>query len=205
VSINKQVLIALVLSCSFISVAQADKPNDEGTRSESFWSGWFSRTESKNATQEVKAKSKKESSRKATSTKLFSDKERSDIQRYYQRDDDKISKKKGNKGKNKNSKNKDNKGNNKNTKKALPHGLQKKLARDGQLPPGWQNKVVRGEVLDGDILKQSTYLPSELSRRLPTLEEGVEIRRVGDKVVRVLEGNGTIIDVIDLADILLPQ
>jgi len=193
VLINKRVLIALVLSCSFIGIAQAEKPHDEGARSESFWSGWFSRTETKNTKQEVKAESKKEGLRKLTSTKLFSDKERSDIRRYYQRDDDEMSKKKGNKGKNKNS------------KKALPYGLQKKLARGGQLPPGWQDKVVRGEVLDGDILKQSAYLPSELSKRLPTLEEGVEIRRVGDKVVRVLEGNGTVIDVIDLADVLLRQ
>jgi len=46
-------------------------------------------------------------------------------------------------------------------------------------------------------------LPYELTRNLPALHDGEEIRRVGDKVVRVLEGNGTVLDVIDLADIAL--
>jgi hypothetical protein len=85
----------------------------------------------------------------------------------------------------------------------LPPGLQKKLARGGKLPPGWQNKVARGEVLDSEILRHSELLPYELTRNLPELRDGEEIRRVGDKVVRVLEGNGTVIDVIDLADIAL--
>ncbi|MEO1896979.1 MAG: hypothetical protein ABGX36_04080 [Cycloclasticus sp.] len=85
----------------------------------------------------------------------------------------------------------------------MPPGLQKKLARGGQLPPGWQTKVARGEVLDGDILRHSELIPYELSSRLPALRDGEAIRRVGDKVVRVLEGNGTVIDVIDLADVLL--
>lgn len=71
------------------------------------------------------------------------------------------------------------------------------------MPPGWEAKVARGEVLDSDILRYSERIPHELARRLPTIRDGEEVRRVGNKVVRVLEGNGTVIDVIDLADVLL--
>lgn len=88
-------------------------------------------------------------------------------------------------------------------KKKLPYGLQKKLERGGELPPGWQNKVVKGEVLDGGLLERSVRVPEELTRRLPELRDGSEYRRLGDKVVRVLGGNGTVVDVIDLADEVL--
>lgn len=43
----------------------------------------------------------------------------------------------------------------------------------------------------------------EITRQLAELREGEEICRVGNKVVRVLEGIGTVIDVIDLADVLV--
>lgn len=87
----------------------------------------------------------------------------------------------------------------KHKQKKLPYGLQKKLERGGELPPGWQNKVVKGEVLDRDLLDRSVRVPEELTRRLPELRDGSEYRRLGDKVVRVLGGNGTVVDVIDLA------
>ena len=93
--------------------------------------------------------------------------------------------------------------NKKNKGKNIPFGLQKKLEPGGQLPPGWETKVARGEVLDDDILRQSERIPQELIRQLPELRDGEAVRRVGNKVVRVLEGDGTVIDVIDLADVLL--
>ncbi len=93
--------------------------------------------------------------------------------------------------------------NQKHKKKKLPYGLQKKLERGGELPPGWQNKVVKGEVLDRDLLERSVRMPEELTRRLPELRDGSEYRRLGDKVVRVLGGNGSVVDVIDLADEVL--
>jgi hypothetical protein len=88
-------------------------------------------------------------------------------------------------------------------KKKLPYGLQKKLERGGELPQGWQNKVAKGEVLGGELLERSVRVPEELIRRLPELRDGSEYRRLGDKVVRVLGGNGTVVDVIDLADEVL--
>jgi len=81
-------------------------------------------------------------------------------------------------------------------KKALPPGLQKKVARGGQLPPGWQKKVARGEVLDGELYNSSISLPSDIIDILPTSPDGTSIRRIEDKVVRVIDATGVILDVL---------
>ena len=77
--------------------------------------------------------------------------------------------------------------------KHLPPGLQKKLARGGQLPPGWQKKVARGEVLE----LPSSALPEQWRRRLPAQPPGTSIRRVEDRIVRVLDATNVIIDVLN--------
>jgi hypothetical protein len=87
-------------------------------------------------------------------------------------------------------------------KKDLPPGLQKKLERGGELPPGWQKKLARGEVLDPELRYQSEYLPRDLLSRLDERDAATEILRIQDKIVRVSKGEGTIIDMIDLADVL---
>ncbi|WP_286237225.1 hypothetical protein [Neptuniibacter halophilus] len=115
---------------------------------------------------------------------LFSDRQRDLIRDYYRRYPDSGT------------------GDYRGQKKSLPYGLQKKLARDGQLPPGWQKKLTRGEILDGDLLDQAELLPDELLDRLQGRDLASEIIRLKDKVVRVGKGEGTIIDVIDIADIL---
>ena len=177
----------IVFSLFALGSVQAAKPeSDTGSKaehSESFWDRWFARPEKVEQRVDVAKALKSEKK----SNRYFSNVERSRIEDYYRRDNDNRQSKKGKKHK----------------KKQLPPGLQKKLARGGQLPAGWQTKVARGEVLDGDILRHSELIPDELARRLPALHDGEAIRRVGDKVVRVLEGNGTVIDVIDLADVLL--
>ncbi|WP_372598804.1 hypothetical protein [Amphritea sp.] len=90
-------------------------------------------------------------------------------------------------------------GKGKDKQRALPQGLQKKLDRGGQLPPGWEKKVVAGEVLDGELYRHSERLPYDLDRELGRAA-GEEYRRIGNKVVRVLEGDATVIDVIDILD-----
>ncbi|OUR66352.1 hypothetical protein A9Q80_07240 [Cycloclasticus sp. 46_83_sub15_T18] len=185
---NKK-LIVLVLCCGVFSInsAYAIEPADNSLLySESFWSDLFGQ---KTIKHEQQARSIPPVKQLESSRRLFSDVERSNIRHYYRRAAENKSEHKGKKKQPK--------------QKQLPYGLQKKLARGGQLPPGWQNKVRRGEVLDANILSRSLGLPDELIRRLPAYEDGVVIRRVGDKVVRVLEGKGTVLDVIDLADIVL--
>ncbi|ORU93252.1 MAG: hypothetical protein A6F70_05090 [Cycloclasticus sp. symbiont of Bathymodiolus heckerae] len=194
-NVMMSVLLVLLLSAGG---AQAAKPESnvgsKAQHSESFWDKWFSRGErvddsdyAEDARREEKKSKDRDDKREQKSNRYFSDVERSRIADYYRSEQGEQNYKKGKKNK----------------KKQLPPGLQKKLARGGQLPPGWQTKMARGEVLDGEILRNSELIPDELARRLPVLRDGEEIRRVGDRVVRVLEGNGTVIDVIDLADILL--
>lgn len=116
---------------------------------------------------------------------IFSDEEKSIIEDYY----------------NKNAAS--GTGQYKGKKKELPKGLQKKLERGGELPPGWQKKLNRGEVLDPDLRYQSERLPEELLDRLQGEDVATEILRIQDKIIRVSKGQGTIVDMIDLADVLV--
>lgn len=84
--------------------------------------------------------------------------------------------------------------------KALPPGLQKKLARGGELPPGWQDKVRRGEVLDADLYRYGERLPHRYLERLGHGSEAAELIVLGDRIVRVAEGRGTVLDVVELTD-----
>ncbi|MBV1788584.1 hypothetical protein KQ940_11010 [Marinobacterium sp. D7] len=84
--------------------------------------------------------------------------------------------------------------------KSLPPGLRKKLERGGELPPGWRDKLVRGEVIDPEVYRHAEHLPSDLLNRLTGRQDGIELLRVGDRIVRVMEGRGTVVDVIDLTD-----
>ena len=154
---------------------------------ESFWNRWFGRGEKRdNEVNDIKEKQnvKKETLYRRSSNNLFNDSERTAVQNYYRQS---VTEQHHQKGK----------------KKQLPPGLQKKLNRGGEMPPGWTSKIARGDVLDVDTLRYSERLPDDLYRRLPASRDGEAVRRVGDKVVRVVEGNGTVIDVIDLADIIL--
>lgn len=84
--------------------------------------------------------------------------------------------------------------------KALPPGLQKKLRRGGELPPGWRDKLVVGSTIDPYLYRQAEHLPSDLLNRITGRNDGMELLRVGDRIVRVMEGRGTVVDVIDLTD-----
>ena len=175
----------------FTGLAQSAKP--EGV-------GGGSKKESKNtysgrwlgASRHKKDEDEKFTKKADKENRLFDDEEREEIRGYYRAEGETKHKNKGKKDKGKKDKG-----------KSMPYGLQKKLERGGELPPGWQTKVARGEVLDQEILDHSERLPDALVRRLPELREGTEVRRVGDKVIRVMEGSGTVLDVIDLADIVL--
>jgi len=78
--------------------------------------------------------------------------------------------------------------------KRIPPGLQKK----GTLPPGWQKKMDRGEVVPDDVWAQREPLPYEVIRRLPPQPDGVVTVRIEGKVARVVEATRVILDVFDL-------
>lgn len=81
-------------------------------------------------------------------------------------------------------------------KRHLPPGLRMKLARGGELPPGWQRKVARGEVLEEDLYRSSYDLPPEWRRKLPPGPPGTSIRRIDDRVVRIIDATREILDVL---------
>ncbi|WP_432698552.1 hypothetical protein ACQUQP_09480 [Marinobacterium sp. YM272] len=84
--------------------------------------------------------------------------------------------------------------------KSLPPGLQKKLRRGGDLPPGWRDKLVVGHTIDPYLYRHAEHLPSDLLNRITGRNDGIELLRIGDRIVRVMEGRGTVLDVIDLTD-----
>ena len=125
---------------------------------------------------------------------LFSNTEREVLNKYLRTqyvDDDESYEREGKKNKQGIHKNKKAK-----KQKSLPPGLQKKVARGGQLPPGWQKKVARGEVLDGDVYAGSNRLPQRILDRLPSGRDGTSIRQVDDRVVRIMDATGIILDVL---------
>ena len=75
--------------------------------------------------------------------------------------------------------------------KQLPKGLQMKLDRGGSLPPGWQKKLVKGEVLDEAIYDQSEVA-------IPVDSEGLLTVRVDRKLVRIIEATREIVEILDL-------
>jgi hypothetical protein len=77
----------------------------------------------------------------------------------------------------------------KNKDKTLPQ--QMKLDRGGSLPPGWQKKLVRGE-----ILVEPIYSHSEIV--IPVDSEGLLTVRVEGKLIRLIQATREIIDIVDL-------
>ena len=78
----------------------------------------------------------------------------------------------------------------KNKDKQLPQGLQMKLDRGGSLPPGWQRKLVRGE-----ILAEPIYSHSEIV--IPVDSEWLLTVRVEGKLIRLIQATREIIDIVD--------
>lgn len=75
--------------------------------------------------------------------------------------------------------------------KELPKGLEKKLERDGTLPPGWQKKVAKGQVLDQRVLKSGRLLNT---RDYPYIKNS-EIYQVEDRIFRVAQDTKMILEV----------
>jgi len=82
--------------------------------------------------------------------------------------------------------------------KAPPPGLTKKVVRNEKLPTGWQKKIARGEVLPPTVYAQAQPLPEVVIRKLPPPPAGTILVTLDGKVVRLVEGTRTIVDVFEL-------
>jgi hypothetical protein len=74
----------------------------------------------------------------------------------------------------------------------------KKAARDAKLPPGWQKKIARDEILPETVYRQAQPLPEVVIRKLPPPPAGTILVILDDKVLRLLEATRTIVDVFEL-------
>ncbi|HAB09786.1 MAG TPA: hypothetical protein DEB61_01945 [Alcanivorax sp.] len=76
----------------------------------------------------------------------------------------------------------------------LPPGLQKKVARGQSLPPGWQKKLSEGRRLPDDLYYQGYPLPDSVLRTPGGYSDVV----IDNEVVRILDATQTIMDVFQL-------
>ncbi len=79
-------------------------------------------------------------------------------------------------------------------KKGLPPGLAK---RGGNLPPGLQKKLDRGEQLPPGLQKRLEPLPADLHRRLPRLPDYWERVIVERDIVLIDRRTNRILDIIE--------
>lgn len=82
--------------------------------------------------------------------------------------------------------------------KKLPKGLEKKLARGGELPPGWKTKIKKGEVVDVNVLRHAKVVRSSDYSKAPYKTVGTEVYKVEDKIFKVIKATNVIIDAFDL-------
>jgi len=74
----------------------------------------------------------------------------------------------------------------------------KKAARGVKLPPGWQKKIARGEILPETVYRQAQPLPEVVIRTLPPPPAGTTLVILDDKVLRLLEATRTVVDVFEI-------
>ncbi len=78
----------------------------------------------------------------------------------------------------------------------LPPGLQKKLRRTGELPPGWEKKVNVGKPLPQEYITIAKPIPYELEAQLPAGPIGSKLLQIADRVVRVEAGTNMVIEAL---------
>ncbi len=78
----------------------------------------------------------------------------------------------------------------------LPRGLQKKLRREGQLPPGWQKYVQVGKPMPLEYLQYAQPVPQELSSQISVGPIGTKLLQLSDRVIRIEAGTNMVLDAI---------
>ena len=66
------------------------------------------------------------------------------------------------------------------------------------MPPNWEKKLKRGEVLPNVVVQESQPLPRELTAKLPTGPKGSVMIGTDGKVIRMMAATHEILDVFDL-------
>lgn len=82
--------------------------------------------------------------------------------------------------------------------KGLPRGLAKKVERGGNLPPGWQRRCVRGEIMPIEVYQHCEPLPPEVVVKLPATPPGTITVTLDGRAIRLLQATREILDVFDV-------
>jgi hypothetical protein len=80
--------------------------------------------------------------------------------------------------------------NEKGKNKPLPQGLQMKLDRGGSLPPGWQKKLAKGEVLEESVYNHGVVV-------IPIDSDGMLTVRIEGKLIKLIEATREIVEIFD--------
>jgi len=82
--------------------------------------------------------------------------------------------------------------------KGLPPGLAKKVARGDELPPGWQSRCLKGQIMPVEVYERAHSLPPEIVVTLPPPPVGTILIAVEGKVARLVKATHEILDVFDI-------
>ena len=82
--------------------------------------------------------------------------------------------------------------------KGLPKGIAKKVERGHELPPGWQKKCVRGQIMPAEVFRHCEPLPHDVVVKLPPPPAGTIIVTLEGKAVRLMQATLEILDVFDV-------
>jgi len=80
--------------------------------------------------------------------------------------------------------------------KALPPGLQKKVARGEPLPPGWQKKLSRGSVIDDEYYSRAIIIPKTSPDYIPDNTPGTQLIKIQNNIYRIKRDTREIVDIL---------
>jgi hypothetical protein len=80
----------------------------------------------------------------------------------------------------------------------VPQGLAKKVSWSNKLPPGWEKKCLRGEVLPAEVHKHCQPLPHDIIVKLPPPPPGTVLLAVDGIVFRLAYPTYEILDVLNV-------
>ncbi|TLU65198.1 hypothetical protein FE810_09785 [Thalassotalea litorea] len=72
----------------------------------------------------------------------------------------------------------------------LPKGLEKKVKQGKGLPPGWQKKLIPGEILSRDVYRHRDII-------VPMDTRGIVTVRIDGKLIRLIEASREIVEILN--------
>lgn len=75
------------------------------------------------------------------------------------------------------------------SKHGLPPGLQKNMEAGKPLPPGWEKKLHRGDILERDLYQRGVVV-------IPVDSRGVVTVRIEDQTLRLVAATLEIVDIL---------